>query len=158
MSIAVSFLLSVGVLWALYNMLCGCVTERFSIVHRAYLWTGKRDINVMAPHYLCHFARYALFFYFHSFTAFVRELTVNDNNVNDTNLSCHIRVFLYFFFLSVHNCHQWALFYFPIISLFARIIIIHCYHFILVRFTPLAVIPFEGSYCYVILSRACDHL
>lgn len=39
-----------------------CVTERFSIVHRAYLWTGKRDINVMAPHYLCHFARYALFF------------------------------------------------------------------------------------------------
>lgn len=33
----------------------------------------------------------SLFFIF-SFTAFVRELTVNDNNANDTNLSCHIRI------------------------------------------------------------------
>lgn len=100
MSIAVSFLLSVGVLWALYNMLCVCVTERFSIVHRAYLWTGKRDINVMAPHYLCHFARYALFFIsIHSQLLFVNLpwMTI----MSTIQISHATFVFLYFFLCTI---------------------------------------------------------
>lgn len=105
------------------------------------------------------------FFFTHS--AFVRELTVNDNNVNDTNLSCYICISIYFicvrFFprtIVINGrffyIHFWklklllfhiSLYHFSFRPNYYHYYFIHCYHFILVYFSRslffrLAIIPF----------------
>lgn len=119
------------------------------------------------------------FFFTHS--AFVRELTVNDNNVNDTNLSCHICISIYFIYacMYVFSLTQLSSMgaFFQIRFWKLKLLLFHIslYHF---SFRPnyYSLLPFYsgvyfslsllqachypvwGSYCCVILSWAYDHL
>lgn len=121
-----------GTQWAMHTLcarvcfsVCVCVTERFSIVHKKCLnlYGLVKETSMWRRLITCVILHGMLPFFVFSFTAFALELTMNDNNVNDTHLSCHICIFRYAFLctnirivgiscLCAYNCHQWALWYF----------------------------------------------